>query len=416
MSYCGIDFGTSNSAIGCLDGEGKRRLVALEQGKSDMPSTLFFDNDDHQTYFGRDAIERYADGDNGRFFRALKSILGSDLGGTSMAGRSVEFERLIARYLSELKQRAEAQVGRSLDQVVMGRPVQFVDYDREKDSKAQDTLENAAKLCGFKEVVFQFEPIAAALAYENQIETEQLALIVDIGAGTADFTVIKLRPDSQLSADRSSDILATEGVHVGGGDLDKQLSLKKAMPEFGYGTPNRHRTSLELPAEHYINFASWHRINELYQQQSINDIRRMIPEAQEKHLVERFMRVIKERRAHKVALEVEGAKILLSDLATTEMDFGFVEPALKVSVALDEYDHIIANECSRIEACMLSCVQNAGITNNDINVVFVTGGTSSVRQLQKRLLDPFTGADIVNGDRFGSVGLGLTIHASRVFA
>ncbi len=413
-NFCGIDFGTSNSTIGYFKEPNGVQLATLEGGKMDMPSTIFFDNEDRRTYFGREAIDRYMDGDEGRFFRALKSILGTNLAGTSLSGRHLEFEHLISLYLNELKTRAETHSNCELSQLVLGRPVHFVDGDEERDKTAQETLENAARQCGFTDIEFQFEPIAAALAYESTITDEKLALIIDLGAGTADFTTIRLHPGAS-TADRKNDILSTKGVHIGGVDLDKRLSLKKVMPLFGYETMDIHNPDLELPAEHFNNLATWPRINELYQRKSINEVRRMLGNSKEKPLVERLLRVIESRRGHQVALEVETAKILLSQASNATLDFDFVESNLETSITRLEHDQAISNECHGMKKCMESCVSAAGLKADQIGTVFITGGTSSVVQAKEMLLSPFTNADIIEGDKFGSVGTGLALHAARIY-
>lgn len=413
-TFCGIDFGTSNSAVGYLDNAGSIQLAALENGKADMPSTIFFNIEDDTTYFGREAISLYTDGDNGRFFRALKSILGSDLTSTQLNKNALAFEQLICLYLTELKNRAEAQSNSVFSKVVLGRPVNFVDGDAERDAMAQQTLESAAKKAGFKQIIFQFEPIAAALAYENAIKKEELALVVDLGAGTSDFTAIRLKTGQSLS-DRQDDILATEGVHTGGGDLDKRLSLQKVMPAFGYNTPDRHRPELMLPAEHFNCLATWHRINDLYDRKVMSEIRRMLGHAQQKQLVTRLLQVVEKRRAHQVAVEVESAKISLSESDSALANLNFVEAELQIPITKTEHDEAIFSECLKIEKSMMTCLSNAGLKPAQIDTVFLTGGTSSVLKLRDDLLSYFPAAKIVDGDKFSSVAAGLALHASRIF-
>ena len=83
-------------------------------------------------------------------------------------------------------------------------------------------------------VSFQLEPIAAALDYERRITRESLVLVVDIGGGTSDFTVVRLGPDRVARAahqgDRVSDVLATSGVHIGGTNYDQKLNLGTSHP------------------------------------------------------------------------------------------------------------------------------------------------------------------------------------------
>jgi hypothetical chaperone protein len=109
--------------------------------------------------------------------------------------------------------------------VVLGRPVFFVDDDAEADAAAERQLETAARAAGFERIAFQFEPIAAALDYEQSVNTEEIALVADIGGGTSDFSVVRVSPERARSSDRRQDILGFTGVHIGGTDFDKQLAL-----------------------------------------------------------------------------------------------------------------------------------------------------------------------------------------------
>ena len=116
----------------------------------------------------------------------------------------------------------------------MGRPVHFVDDDPARDDQAQQSLLHAAQAVGFHEVSFQFEPIAAALDYERRLSRESTVLVVDVGGGTSDFTVVRLGPERMTHADRTHDVLATTGVHIGGTDFDRQLNLEHVMPLLGH--------------------------------------------------------------------------------------------------------------------------------------------------------------------------------------
>lgn len=413
--FCGIDFGTSNSTIGIVVSD-VPGLVALEDGKLDMPSTIFFDDYDKTSFFGREAIERYIDGSPGRFMRSMKSVLGSSLMSTGVGSSSVQFERVIAIFLKTLKARAQNGVDSELTHAVLGRPVHFVDDNPVKDRQAQNSLEKAAKLAGFSTVSFQYEPIAAALAYESGLKNEELALIIDIGGGTSDFTLIKLSPQRGVKVDRSDDILGTAGVHVGGTDLDKQLSLKQVMPHFGYQAQNIHKPGMILPHPPFANFASWHLINTLYEKSSLLEIKSMRQDIAGKHLIDRFIKVIERREAHRVGIEVEAAKVGLSAADEVNLCLDFVEQGLDIPVNKAEFNHTIMASCDKVVASMHECLAQAGITPQKVGSVFLTGGTTSVELFRSKLVAGFAHAKIVDGDKFGSVGLGLTLHSRKLFA
>jgi hypothetical chaperone protein len=412
--FCGIDFGTSNSTIGVVV-DNVSGLVALEDGKFDMPSTIFFDDHDKTSFFGREAIERYIDGSPGRFMRSMKSVLGSSLMSTGVGGSSLQFERVIAVFIKALKTRAQDSFDTELTHAVLGRPVHFVDDNLLKDQQAQRSLEKAAKLAGFKTVSFQYEPIAAALAYESGLKREELALIIDIGGGTSDFTLIRLSPQRGFKADRTDDILATTGVHVGGTDLDKLLSLKQVMPHFGYQAQNIHKPSMTLPHPPFSNFASWHLIDTLYEKSSLLEIKSMRQDIADKQLIDRFIKVVERREAHRVGIEVEAAKVALSSVDGVALNLDFVEQGLDIAVSKAGFNDTIMAGCDKVVATMRDCLAQAGIGPQQVGSVFLTGGTTSVELFRSRLVADFAQARIVDGDKFGSVGLGLTLHSRKLF-
>ena len=126
----GIDFGTSNSTVGFIE-DGKPKLVPLEDGQVTMPSAVFFNFEDNRTYFGRRAIADYTDNVEGRLLRALKSVLGTSLINekTRIKTHSIAFSDIIGSFLHNLKELLEEAAGQPVDNIVLGRPVHFVDDD-----------------------------------------------------------------------------------------------------------------------------------------------------------------------------------------------------------------------------------------------------------------------------------------------
>src|SRR3979409_531808 len=224
MSICGLDFGTSNTTLGTIERHAPV-LAALEIGQTTIPSAIFYEVDG-AVLIGRKAVAAYVDGTPGRLMRSLKSVLGTSLiDETTRLGRErTRFRDVIAYYLGAVKRRAEQAADCELRDVVHGRPVHFVDDAPDADRKAEQTLREIAREVGFDDVTFQFEPIAAALDYEQQISAEEAALIADSGGGTSDFSIVRLGPERHTKANRSSDILANDGVRIGGTDFDAALS------------------------------------------------------------------------------------------------------------------------------------------------------------------------------------------------
>ena len=271
MAACGLDFGTSNTTLGVADPEGPI-LLPLEGAHRTIPSAIFFELG-REPVIGRAATAAYVEGLSGRLMRGLKSVLGTPLmeEATPVGRQRLRLRDIIARYLAAVKDRAETASGRSLDSVVHGRPVHFVDGDPEADRRAEDTLRAIARDVGFREVSFQYEPIAAALDYERQVRSEEIALVADIGGGTSDFSIVRLSPERRGRADRAGDILANDGVRIGGTDFDRQLSLGTVMPLLGLGSPMR-RGDLAVPNAYFHDLATWSAINRLYNSKTLREI------------------------------------------------------------------------------------------------------------------------------------------------
>lgn len=412
---CGLDFGTSNSTFGLVDANGTPRLLGLEDGKQTIPSVLFFGFEDDTLYFGRGAVAEYVTGAEGRLMRSLKSVLGTSLIGdtTRVKGKRYDFIEILGIFIAELKRRAERELG-ELDTVVVGRPVHFVDDDAVADAAAQAQLESAVRAQGFKHIDFQFEPIAAALDYERQVRSEKLALIVDLGGGTSDFSVVRVSPERAKLVDRGSDILATAGVHVGGTDFDRLLSMAKVMPELGLGSETKDGKRY-LPVAPYYDLSTWHRINRLYTAQQLRDLRGTRNEAREPELVETMIELIEDRLGHKLVGVVEAAKIALSNADTTRFEFAVRDRLVETTMSINDLTAALDSSVRRIESTIEETLRRAGVTAGDIDSLILTGGSTQVPVIASRLTALFPEADLVRTDVLGSVGLGLALEAKRVF-
>lgn len=363
---------------------------------------------------GRKAVEAYVDGVNGRLMRSLKSVLGTALidETTRMGRQRTRFRDVIGYYLGAVKRRAEQATGRELRHVVHGRPVHFVDNNPDADAKAEQTLREIAREIGFDEVTFQFEPIAAALDYERQISGEEIALIADIGGGTSDFSIARLSPQRHGSANRASDILANDGVRIGGTDFDRQLSLGVVMPLFGFGSAMK-RAGLEVPSRYFHDLATWSNINRMYEPRVMAELRQVRREASDPVLLDRLVRVIGEQRGHTLAMEVEEAKIALAGTRQASIPLEWVAPGLNAAIGRPDLVSHTRQLAERIAARIKNCLAQARLSADDIDAVFLTGGSVRLAHVRKEITKAVPSARIVEGDTFGAVGKGLTIEALR---
>ena len=406
-SAIGIDFGTSNSAVACVV-DGSARLLPIEGGATTLPTAIFFNAEDRSTHFGREAIALYLAGTEGRLMRSLKSLLGSALmqEKTAIYDGLVSFEDIIARFLHEMGTRAERELGRRPECVVIGRPVHFVDDDSKRDQRAEESLRHAARAAGFRDVAFQLEPIAAAFDYEQRVTKESLILIVDIGGGTSDFTVVRVGPERAARAERDDDVLATSGVHIGGTDFDQRLNLDRVMPLFGF----RHTgpQGREVPSKVFFELSSWHLINWLYAPKAIRQAQELRTSYADLRLHARLMTVLEERYGHRLASEVEQAKIDSSIRdSSVSIDLSYLDAGLAAPLSPDDMSQQLTPLLSDVVACAHACVKRAGLRSSDLDAIYLTGGSSALRPFQRALRKSFAGVPLVEGDLFGGVASGL---------
>ncbi len=409
---CGIDFGTSNSTVGWWRPDAEP-LIALEGDDLTLPSVVFFNLEERRPVYGRQALAEYLEGFEGRLMRSLKSLLGSKLlkSETTVLGSAMPFKEILGLFIGTLKQRAEAQAGQAFEQVVLGRPVHFVDDDPVADREAADTLAGVAQALGFKDVSFQFEPIAAAFDYESRIAGEERVLIVDIGGGTSDFSLVRLSPERRRIDDRQADILATAGVHIGGTDFDKQLSLHGVMPLFGYGS--RMKSEAPMPTSTHLNLATWHTINAVYSPASLRALQSMRYDIQDPTGIDRLFRLIEQRAGHWLAMQVEQGKIALTEARGHLIDLARIEADLIAELTRERFEAAIDPLLERIQRTVDELLTAAGLGSGDVDTVFFTGGSSAIPALRQSIARVLPNARHVEGDRFGSIGSGLAIEARK---
>jgi len=295
----------------------------------------------------------------------------------------------------------------------MGRPVHFVDGNEAVDGRAEAKLGDIARAAGFQSVAFQFEPIAAALSFEHTVERPELAFIADIGGGTADFSVIAVGPERRATLDRAGDILANDGIRVGGTNLDMRLSLAAVMPHLG----SLSKTILghALPRWPFVDLATWHAIHTVGTPKNRLLLKQILADCAPPVLFERYMDVVKRGTGHLIAGKVEQAKIALTDAQETAIDARDAGPIPPITTNAAQFEACICHELERLHLTVAATLAASGKHARDITALFLTGGTSAVPAVRRVLTEMLPAAKIIEGDLFNSVGFGLALEAKRKF-
>ncbi len=414
MDRLAIDFGTSNSAA-ALPYPGGVFRIPIERGEDTLPTAVFFPAGGGAMRIGAAAADALIGGEDGRYMRALKSVLGLPLLHESrlIGGRRRSLAEIITAFLAELRTRAETTTGQRLRRALSGRPVHFHTNDPARDAQAEADLRACYLAAGFDAVDFLPEPEAAALASHQLGGTARRGLIVDIGGGTSDFSVFE-------TTNGLPRILASHGIRLGGTDFDHAVSMTHAMPLLGLDGELRREMGpglLPVPRAPFVDLASWPRIPFLYTPETRRLAAEMEKFAVEPARLGRFRRVIEDELGHELAFAVERGKIGANNPdGAGRIALGMIEPGLAVPVTPDSLDAALAAHRGALREAAAETLSLAGLGAAEIEAVILVGGSSLMRLVSEETRALCPGAAIRSAEAFTAVVDGLAIAVRDGFA
>lgn len=450
----GFDYGTSNCAVGVMKNSQPKLLSLGEHGKF-IPSTLYAPNRDIITnwlyltlpkneqqafkskraqplqkaqsilrelkldgispelYFGKAALKRYLDEpDEGYYIKSPKSFLGA----SGLLPVQINlFEDIVAAMMSNIKTLAEHAEQKEITQTVIGRPINFQGLKGEESNRqAINVLTNAAKRVGYKDVEFQYEPVAAGFEYEAALTTEQKVLVVDIGGGTTDCSMLLMGPSFINNISRTDHLLAHSGIRIGGNDFDIQLALKGIMPSLGMN--DLLKTGKPIPINSFKQAVAINNVNEQTEFYSASN-RRLLNEIKndtlKPNIFSRLITVHDHKLSYQLVNGAEQAKIGLTDEPNQSIDLSDLDTHLSVNVSSQLMFESSTSLLNQIAQMMNEAVMQA---NCSPDVIFITGGSAKSPILNKFIKAQMPNIPLVVGDLFGSVTGGLTRWAQRIYS
>ncbi len=408
----GIDFGTSNSAAGIAVGE-RPWLVEMEPGETTLPTAVFFEPK-RPMRIGRSATRALINGDEGRFMRALKSLLGTPLlrEERRINGQSTDFIRIIAQFLAEIKSRAEAATHQTFTHALSGRPVHFHSSDPARDAQAEIDLRDCYLAAGFEDVRFLYEPEAAV---RSAAPAAGLGLIVDIGGGTSDFTLF------EQDSTGGTHILGSHGLRLGGTDFDRQISIDHVMPLLGRGSQIRNafgKDTLPAPNRLFNDLATWQMIPFLYAADSRRAARELAKYAAEPQKLNRLVSVLEDELGHDLAFAVERGKIQANEASASDarIDLRILERGLSAPLSPAQMQLSLASMMVAISQSAAETLSKADVSPDRIDRLVMVGGSSLLTSLDASLRRLFPNAQVENRNAMTAVADGLALSAAEAFA
>jgi hypothetical chaperone protein len=420
----GIDFGTTNSSIAFAGGSEEVQLAkfAYSGGWTDAYRSLLYLHQVKEggvnvlkSWTGPEGIEQYLSADvKGRLIQSLKTFLSSrNLQSTEVFGRRYTLEDLIARILRDLRQKAEQQFGIKIRSAVVGRPVHFVGAENQEDDRyAEGRLRLAFDSAGYEFLEFEMEPVAAAHYYESTLDHDELILIGDFGGGTSDFSLVHVGPTVRRRGRVPGDIVGNAGVGIAGDSFDAKIIRHLVSPSLGAGSQLRSLGKiLTVPNWVYIKLERWHHLSLLRGRDVLNMLRGVHAQSLEPEKIGALIHFIKEDLGFHLHRAVQKVKCDLSNVpaATFQFSDGFVD--LRATVERTSFETWISEELGQIAGCVDSLLKTSGVLPKDVDMVFLTGGSSFVPAVRRIFEVRFGEERIRGGNEFTSVARGLALKA-----
>ena len=466
--FVGFDYGSANCAIGVMINDAVT-LLPLSTHSDFMPSTLYaMDREliaeavyqglpeplkaqyshirssqlmrakqmrheldllpnEQAVFVGQAAIDAYLEmPEEGFYVRSPKSFLGANGLRPDQIGLFEDIVTLMMQHVKNLADKALQQKSLPAStHAVIGRPVNFQGIGGEdSNQQAEAILRLAASRSGFTEVTFLFEPLAAGMDFESTLDSDNTVLVVDVGGGTTDCSVVKMGPSHCNNHDRKQDCLGHSGQRIGGNDLDIALAMTGLMPSFGSDTVMTN--GKPMPRAPFWNAVS---VNDISAQRDFVSlasrklVEQLIKEAEHPQLLKRLQIVQKNQMSYQVVRQAEMAKISLSDVDSTSCSLDFIEKDLFVTLTAVQFEQAISDPLAKVEALMKQAMQTATAQAqqqdcalpSSPDIVYVTGGTARSPAIYQKIASVYPAAKVVVGDHFGSVTAGLTRCAQHAF-
>ena len=450
----GIDFGTTHTGAAVMR-NGQIEFIPLDPNNNTDPHLLrsmIYVKRSQEYLVGRAAVETYLDEDTGRFVRYEDKVVGTventvarlgrgptdpdgpihivydvvvaeDVGsngrliqsiktglrddtylGTNIYGQFYSIQDLIGLLLTQVREQAEIYLRQQVTSAVVGRPVRFSD-DPEVDAVAEQRLREAATIAGFKDIMLEKEPIAAAHFYTNENPQRETILVFDFGGGTLDLTIMR------TNNGQPPEILATHGVLVGGDDIDSALMRNRVSRLFGTKSEIS-AAGAPFPYELANLMERWQTIPVLSRPQNLKVISNAKERGNDPKAFAALETLVLKNYGFALFSKIEQMKRALStdEMATLQMQVDNIDICLEMDRA--EFPRVINREIARVQRGLGQVMANAGISDDSIDVVVTTGGSSLIPIFNTVLGRKFSGARIVHSNTFGSVTAGLAIQAA----
>lgn len=413
----GIDFGTTNSVVSRVTNDGQSQLVnfAAPENTSDVfrSALCFWQEEGIRRGLGHEAgpwaIAEFLEFPQGcRFLQSFKSMAANSLfEHASIFDKRLRFEELGQIFLQHLLTHAGEALTDLPDQIVVGRPVRYV--GARPDPALARTRYDAMFAMLERPVNYVYEPLGAAYSFASRLSDPATLLVADFGGGTSDFSIVQVNAPGSA---RRCVPLGSAGIGIAGDRFDYRIMDNLVLPLFGKGGKYRSFDKvLEIPAGHFTDFGDWSRLALMRNRRTLAELAKLERSATDPTAIARMIAVVENELGHSLYETVGQLKRTLS--SDEQADFHFEGPGLAIDAQVNraDFERWIEPDLQRIGETVDEALATAGVTSDQIDHVFLTGGSSLIPAVRRLFASRFGNDRIAQGDELTSIAHGLALLA-----
>ncbi len=412
----GVDFGTTNTVIAIAKPGAPVRAVNFsdDREQSDIyRSVLCFEQlaagrFDVEASAGIKAIRSYLNSvHETRFIQSFKSYVASAVfDETRIFSRGYKFEDLLSTYFRLAIRDADGQLAELGERVVSGRPVAFVGAAPD-EALATQRYGEAYRRVGVADPLYVYEPVGAAYYYAQRLKSDALVLVCDFGGGTSDFSLIRFeRHENGIRATP----IGHSGLAIAGDNFDYRIIDAVVSPLIGKGTQFKSFDKiLPIPQHYHTSFARWHQLAMLKTPEHIRELESLQRSSLAPDKIAKFLDIIRNDWGFNIYRAVSDAKMRLSSAETATFVLRLGELDIEREIRRRDFEGWIADDIARIERTVDQLLQAEGVSHDEIDSVFLTGGSSFIPALRKVFAARFGVNRLADGENFQSVAFGLAL-------
>jgi hypothetical chaperone protein len=411
MDVLGVDFGTTNSVVALLGEDGLVRTRRFAFGAAELDvfrTVLCFTREEsrgrvavnHEA--GPFAIEAYLDDPaESRLIMSMKTYLAQrSFLQTNIFGRLFTLEQMVALFLGALLGRDYAGA-----RITAGRPVTFAGAFAD-DAFGEARLRAGFAAAGFADVDVAFEPEAAGYRFTRTLTRPATVLVGDFGGGTSDFSLLRFTP----GAAQPVLSLGTSGVAIAGDVFDYRIIDHAVSPLLGKGDVYRTMDKeMPVPAEYFSGFARWHRLSLMRTPKMLRDIEEVARASTHPARLRHLITIIQEELGYQLYQAVSAVKAALSLAPRATLHFRHGDFVIDREITRAAFEGWIAPDLAKLGAAVDAALAQAGLRADDVDRVFLTGGTSFVPAVRRLFVARFGEDKLSAGGEFVSVAEGLAL-------